>query len=154
MIVTCHYKNRLPGFKLFTGIRNHTDISACGITIDTKNQQDKKAVFVQDTMQNSARIVSPCIWSSPLVLWGHDSFHEKLPKYFSDFTWFQKKNLLILSKSIRLESQEGETRKVSILFCFFSQLPSELSKERVPAPLSAPVILPELHNGATPRVGF
>ena len=32
------------------------------------------------------------------------------------------------------------------------QLPSELSQERVPAPLSAPIQLPELHNGATPRV--
>merc|ERR1719516_188069 len=31
------------------------------------------------------------------------------------------------------------------------QLPSELSQAKVPAPLSAPITLPELHNGAMPR---
>ena len=32
------------------------------------------------------------------------------------------------------------------------QLPVELSKEKVPEPLSAPVALPDLYNGAVPRV--
>jgi len=32
------------------------------------------------------------------------------------------------------------------------QLPAELSQAKVPAPLSAPITLPELHNGAMPRV--
>ena len=32
------------------------------------------------------------------------------------------------------------------------QLPVELSKEKVPQPLSAPVNLPNLYNGSTPRV--
>ena len=34
------------------------------------------------------------------------------------------------------------------------QLPTELSKEKVPAPLSAPVALPDLYNGAVPRVSL
>ena len=32
------------------------------------------------------------------------------------------------------------------------QLPAELSKEKIPAPLSAPIALPELHNGVVARV--
>ncbi len=35
---------------------------------------------------------------------------------------------------------------------FYVQLPTELSKEKVPASLSAPIALPELHNGSVPRV--
>ena len=34
------------------------------------------------------------------------------------------------------------------------QLPTELSKEKVPVPLSAPVALPDLYNGAVPRVSL
>ena len=34
----------------------------------------------------------------------------------------------------------------------FFQLPAELSKEKIPAPLSAPIALPELHNGVVARV--
>ena len=32
------------------------------------------------------------------------------------------------------------------------QLPVELSKEKVPQPLSGPVVLPDLHNGVVGRV--